>query len=118
MIFGVGTGRREGFGATTGREAISAQDIFFGVAIGVAGGVSGSEVSMVGFDWLIGGVSINAGSLVGGGVAGGVGFAIGAMDVRSAATAFGVEGGVTGADVAIGVVAAGSSAGFVGFFVW
>ena len=57
--FGVGTGRREGFGAMTGREAISAQDIgFFGVAVGavgdcfgVAGGVSGSEDFEVGFVW-------------------------------------------------------------------
>ena len=44
----VGMGRRDGFGATTGREAISAQDIGFlgvaiGVDIGVAGGVKGSE---------------------------------------------------------------------------
>ena len=59
--FGVGTGRREGFGAMTGREAISAQDNgfrgvaglvgvdCFGVAVGVAGGVIGSELSEVGF---------------------------------------------------------------------
>ena len=102
MIFGVGTGRREGFGAVTGCEAISAQDIdFLGVAVdaigdcfGVAGGVSGSKVLVVDFDWLIGGVSINAGSLGGGGVAGGVGIA---------ATAFGVG-------IAI------SLAGFVGFW--
>ena len=61
----------------TGREAISAQDIGFrGVAVGsigdcfgVAGGVKGSEVREVDFDWIIGGVSIDAGSLRGGGVA-------------------------------------------------
>ncbi|KAG7004897.1 hypothetical protein G7Y79_00023g054810 [Physcia stellaris] len=54
MILGVGIGRREGFDAMTGREAISAQDNFFGVAIGVAigvaGGVNGSEVFEVDFD--------------------------------------------------------------------
>ena len=69
MVFGVGTGRRDGFGARTGREAISAQDIgFFGVArlvgvdcldvgIGVAGvvrtavslGVSSADSLGVGF---------------------------------------------------------------------
>ena len=37
---GVAIGRREGFGATTGREAISAQDIgFLGVADVAADGV-------------------------------------------------------------------------------
>ena len=114
--FGVGTGRREGFGALTGREAISAQDICFrGVAIGVgvaggegtssdvetgvAGGVRGSEVWEVDSDWLTGGVSINAGSLGGGGVAGGVGIA---------ATAFGVGSGVVGVAVSLSMVSAGS----------
>ena len=88
--FGVGIGRREGLGATTGREAISAQDIcFLGVAtgaesdcFGVGGGVSGSEVFGVVFDEVTGGVSSNVGSLCGGGVAGGV---------STAATAFGVD---------------------------
>ena len=97
--FGVGIGRRDGFGAMTGREAISAQDnCFLGVAIGVAGGVSGSESFEAAFGWLIGGVSTNAGSLGGGGVAGAdtaidVGIA-GSLGVGSAGFAFGVEGGV------------------------
>ena len=48
MILGVGIGRREGFGAIIGREAILAQDIgFLGVAIGVATGVAGG-VGVVG----------------------------------------------------------------------
>ena len=122
-IFGVGTGRRDGFGAMTGREAISAQDIGFrGVAglvgvdcFGVAGGVKGSELSKVVFGWSIGGASINVGSL-GVGVAGGVGIAAtgfgvgsaGSLGVRSAGFASGVEGGVIGADAAVGVVSAGS----------
>ena len=87
-ILGVGIGRRDGFGATTGREAISAQDIgFLGVATGEVGGVSGSEVFGGVPDEVTGGVSTNAGSLGGGGVAGGVSTAIGAMSVRSAVTA-------------------------------
>ena len=98
---GVAIGRRDGFGAMTGREAISAQDIcFLGVAIGVAGGVKGSELSEVDSWGVVGGVSIIAGSLDGARVAGVVGIV---------ATAFGVEGGVgIGADTAIGVVSAGS----------
>ena len=94
--FSAGIGRRDGFGATTGREAISAQDICF---LGVAGGVPGSEV--------FGAVSDEVES---GGVAGGVGNAataldvsIGAMGVRSAANAFGVEGGVGIAATGFGV---------------
>ena len=55
---GVGIGRRDAFGAMTGREAISAQNIcFLGVAVGafddcfgVAGEVRGSEISMIGSD--------------------------------------------------------------------
>ena len=108
--FAAGIGRRDGFGATTGREAISAQDIgFFGVAIGadvaitafgvqggVAGGVSGSEFFEVRSEGVIGGVSINAGSLRGGGVAGGVGISATAFVVAigAAGDCFGVEGSV------------------------
>ena len=95
--FAAGIGRRDGFGATTGREAISAQDIgFFGVAIGVIGGVSWSEVFGVVFDEATGGVCNDVVSLRGGGVAGGVGIAATAFDISidAADDCFGVEGGV------------------------
>ena len=103
MVLGVGIGRRDGFGATIGREAISAQDIgFLGVATGevggVIGGVSGSEFFEVTSAGVIGGVSNNAGSLGGGGVARGVGIA---------AAAFGVGGGV-GIAALLVVILAGS----------
>ena len=134
MIFGVGIGRREGFDAMTGREAISAQDICFrDVAVGVAGGVNGNEISEVDFWCVTGGVSINAGLLDGESVAesvssaivivaGSLGvevaknvdFAIDALNVRSAVTAFDVEGNV---DIAISfdVDFSISYAGFVSF---
>ena len=115
----------------TGREAISAQDIgflgvsrlvgvdCFDVAVGVAGGVNGSEVSEVDSWGVMGGVSINVGSLDGAGVAGGVRSAI---VVIVASSAFGVEGDV-GIEVnAFGVASAVgmaiSLAGFAGFFAW
>ena len=120
----------------TGREAISAQDngFFgvaglvgvdcFGVAVGVAGGVIGSELSKVGFDWSIGDVSIKVGSLDVGVGAGGVGI-VATVVVILAGSAFGVEGGV-GIAGSLGVVSAGSFgegivislAGFSGFFWW
>ena len=105
----------------TGREAISAQDIGFfgvaglvgvdclGVAVGVAGGVKGSELSEVDFDWSIGGASINAGSLGVGVVAGGVGIvaiAFGVVSASSLGVGFAISHGV---DFAV------SPAGFVGF---
>ena len=117
--FGAGIGRREGFGATTGREAISAQDNgflgvatgavsdCFGVAGGVAGGVSGSEFLGITSEGIIGGVSNNAGSLGGGGVAGGVStaatafgvdlaYSLGVVVAATASSAFGVSIGATG----------------------
>ena len=94
--FGVGFGRREGFGARIGREAMSAQDIGFR---GVAGGVKECDVFEVILDGLTDGVSINVGSLdegvaggleaICGGVAGGVSTASG-VDVFGVGLAFGV----------------------------
>ena len=76
----VGIGRREGFGESIGREAISAQEIgFFGVAgdaIDVAGDVSRSESLGFGFASVLGGVSVNVCSLDDGDVAEGVSTAL------------------------------------------
>ena len=127
MIFGVGTGRREGFGATTDREAISAQDNGFrGVAIGVAGGVIESELWEVDFAVLIGGVRTNAGSL-GVGVAGGVrtaGIVSGvgpAVVVILTGSAFGVSvgaaGDCSGVGGGVGIAAAAGTAFDAGWAV-
>ena len=46
--FGVGIERREGFDAMTERETISVQNICFrGVAVDVADGINGSEISKI-----------------------------------------------------------------------
>ena len=114
MIFDVETGRREDFDAMTERETISAQNIGF---LGVAGGVKESEILVIDFDWLIDGVSINAGSLDGGGVAKDVDVSI---VVIVASSTFDVEKDVDIAATDFDVDSASSfdvdSAGFAGFF--
>ena len=98
---GVAIGRRKRKGELVGREVISADDRFLGVAglrggdcFGVAGEV-GSEDFGVDFAGLVGGVSTNAGSLRGGGVAGGFEASWGGV-AGGVSTAFEVGVGVFG----------------------